>query len=86
MPLEPAEFAIDADVEVILLANGNLGRVEDALRAVVEAKEDISIVIQRAAFDESREISREFLDVEAGDELREVFGVGADVAEATGCA
>ena len=86
MPLEPAEFAIDADVEVILLAYGNLGRVEDALRAVVEAKEDISVVIERAAFDESREVSREFLDVQAGDELREVFGVGADVAEATGCA
>ena len=86
MPLEPAEFAIDADVEVVLLAHGNLGRVENALRAIVKAEEDIAVVIQRTAFDEGGQVGGEFFDVEAGDELREVFGMGADVAEATGCA
>ena len=86
MPLESAEFAIDADGEVVLLAHGDLGRVEDALRAVVEAEEDIAVVIQRAALNEGGEVGGEFLDVETGDELREVFGMGADVAEATGCA
>ena len=59
VPLEATEFAIDANGEVILLADGNLGRVEDALRAVVEAEEDIAVVIQRAALNEGGEVGGE---------------------------
>ena len=51
---EAAEFAVDADGEVVLLADGNLGRVEDALGAVVEAEKDIAVVVERAAFEQQR--------------------------------
>jgi hypothetical protein len=82
VPFDAAEFAIDADIEVVFLADGDLGRVEDAFGSVFEAEEDIGVIVEEAAIDERSDVGGEFRDLEAGDVFREVFGVGTDVADA----
>ena len=58
--------------------------MEDAFGTAFEAEEHVAIVVQLAALHEGREVRREFLDLQTGDVLREIFRVRADVADAPG--
>ena len=82
VPLDAALLAIDADVQIILLTDADLRTVEHAFRAAFETQQHVGVVIQLAAFDEAGEVRGEFGNFEAGDVLREVFRVRADVAHA----
>ena len=62
MPFDAAEFAIDAQAEVVFFANGNLRRVKNAFGAIVESEQHVAIVIESATFDERSEIGGEFAD------------------------
>jgi hypothetical protein len=84
VPLEPGLRAVDADVEVVLVADADLRGVQHALRAALVAHEDVAVVVELAALHEGREVGAERIDVQAGDVAREVFGVRADVAHAAG--
>ena len=82
MPFEAAFFAVDADVEIVFLADGDLRGVQDAFGAVVETEQHVAVVVELAAFDEGGDVGGEFVDLQAGDVFGEILGVGADVADA----
>ncbi len=85
MPFEAAFFAVHADVEIVFLANADLGGVQNSFGAVVETEEDVDVVIEDAAFDEGGDVGSEFFDFYAGDVFGKIFGVRADVADAAPC-
>ena len=82
MPLQATGFAVDADVQVVLLAHGNLGGVQDSLRTALEAEEHIGV--EEASLDKGRDVGREFFDAQTGDVFGQIFGMGADVTDASG--
>ena len=84
IPLQSAFLPIDAQAEVVFAAHADLAGVQHAFGSVVEAQQDIAIVLQLAAFDKNRQVSGQFLDVQARNVFRKVDGVRADIAHATG--
>ena len=52
VPLEAAAFAVHANVEVVLLAHGNLRAVQHAFGAAGETEQHVAVVIEFAAADE----------------------------------
>ena len=84
MPFEPSFFTVDPEVEVVFLPNADLGAVKDSLGPVVEAQQDVRIVVQQAALDKSRKVCGEFADFQPSDVLGEVLGMGSDIADAAG--
>ena len=86
MPFEAAFFSVDANVEVVFFADADLRAMENAFRAVFQTDEDVRVVVELTAFDEGGEVSCEFLNFQAGDVFCEIFGMGADVADAACCA
>ena len=58
--------------------------MQDPLGAALEAKEHIGVVVEEASLDKGRDVGREFLDAQTGDVFGEIFGMGADVADAAG--
>lgn len=86
MPLEATFLAIDANVEVVFFADADLGAVQDTFRTIFQADEDVCVVVELTTFHKGGEIGGKFLNLQAGDVLGEVFRVGANIADATGCA
>src|SRR6266508_2881633 len=84
MPFDPAQLAINADVDVVLLADTNLGTMQHPFLSAFEAQQDVAVIVELAAFDKSCDIGGQFLDLQAGDVLSEIFRVRADVAHGTG--
>ena len=82
MPFHAADFAPDANIQIVLLADANLGRMQDALGAVVQTQQDVDVVVEPPAFDENRRVGRQFLDLQAGDVFDQIFGMSPDVADA----
>ena len=62
VPLQATALAVDADVEVVFLANGNLRAVQHALGAAGEPQQNVAVVIQLAAADECGEVGGQFPD------------------------
>src|SRR5690606_32471399 len=71
-PLQAALRAPDANVEVVLVAAGNLRSEQDAFRAALEAHEAVAVIVERASGDEGREVGANLVDRQAGDVTREV--------------
>ncbi len=81
VPFEPALGAVDPDLDVVLVADRHLARPEHALGAALVAQQDVDVVIDLAAFDEGVDIGEHGIQLEAGDEGREIVGMGPDIAD-----
>ena len=84
MPFEAAKFAVDADVEIVLLADRDLRGMQDTFGSIFETEQDVTVVIKGASVDEGGKICGKFLDLEAGDIFRKILGMGTDVPDASG--
>src|SRR5438046_9398868 len=84
MPFDAALFAINADVDIVFLADADLRTVQHAFRTSFEAEQHVAVVIQLAALDKSRDVGGEFLNLETGDVFGEVLGMRADITHAAG--
>ena len=84
VPFDAAFLAIDADVDIVFLADADLRTVQHAFGAAFEAEQHVAVVIQLAALDKSRDVGGEFLNLETGDVFGEVLGMRADITHAAG--
>ena len=75
MPFQPLLLAVNPDGQIVLFADGDLAGVQNAPGAVVEAKQDVAVVVELPAFDENAQVRTDFLDFQPGDILGEVLGV-----------
>src|SRR5258705_11388803 len=81
MPRERSAVSIDADVEIVLIPDGDLRALEDAFGAALEAEQDAGVVIEASIRDEGREVGAEGIDLKSGDIAREMLAVGPDVSD-----
>jgi hypothetical protein len=63
------------------MADGHLARPQTPARAVGETQQHVDVIVDRAAGNDGRDVGRHLRDLRAGDELRELERVRADVAE-----
>src|SRR6266480_1185024 len=81
MPRERSAVPIDADVEIVLIPDGDLRALEDAFGAAFEAEQDAGVVIEASIRDEGCEVSAQRIDLKSGDIAREMLAVGAEVCD-----
>ena len=81
-PFEAAGLAVDAQLQPVLLADGDLAGEQHTFRAARETQQHVAVVLQASARDERGEIGAQRLDLKTGHVLGQVFAVGADVAHA----
>ena len=84
VPLDGGFGAVNADVQVVFVAGGNLRGEEHAAGAAFVADEHAAVVIERPTGDEGVEVGGDLFELEAGDVAGEVFRVRSDVAHAVG--
>ena len=68
--------------QIVEIADRDLARREHAARAADETQQHMRVVVQPPPRHESRQIRRDRIDLEAGDEQRQIVRVHADVGEA----
>src|SRR5918995_2745745 len=66
-PLEAALGSVDADAQVVLLAGGDLGSDQHALRAAFVADQEVPVVVETPARHEGGELRPDLGDFAAGD-------------------
>src|SRR5690349_20168016 len=82
LPLQARFLAVYAQSQAVLVAWRDLAAPQHAARAVVEAQQDVNVVVESATRHEPAQVCRQLARLEPGDEAREVVRVCADVAEA----
>src|SRR5690242_19358130 len=85
IPLQPSLRSVDTQVQVVLVADGNLRRTQHSFRTTMEAQQNVSIVVELASLHESGEVGAEFLDLQPAHVAREIFRMRANISDAAGC-
>ena len=84
LPRERAFRAVNADVQVVFLAAGNLRAMQNPFRTTLVAQQQVCIILQFAARNERCEFRAQRINLQARDVAAEIFRVRADVPEAAG--
>src|SRR5688500_10757494 len=80
-PVDRAVFSIDAQAMAVEVADRHLARPQTTARAAREAQQQVDVVVDRASGNYRRHVGRDLGDLLARDELDELEGMRADVAE-----
>ena len=83
-PIEAAFFAVNAEAEIVFVADGDLAGPQHALHALVVAQQHLHVVVEAAAGNDDADVGGDLLGVKLADEAGDVVGVRADVAERAG--
>src|SRR5256886_10554931 len=81
-PFQAGLFPVHAKPKPVLVTGRYLTRQQHAAHAALVAEQNVSIVIEHTALDETAEVRRQLAGVQSRDEVDEMIGVGTDVAEA----
>src|SRR5205807_7332814 len=81
-PFQAGLFPVHAKPQPVLVTGRYLTRPQHAAHAALVAEQNVSIVIEHTALDETAEVRRQLAGVQSRDEVDEMIGVGTDVAEA----
>ena len=80
----PAFSPIDADAQAVLVPGATWLHQSMPLRAGGEAQHHVGVVVEPPARHEGVQVGGQVGDLVAGDEVGEVVGMGADVADRAG--
>src|SRR5437879_12955971 len=81
-PFQAGLVPVHAKPQPVLVTGRYLTRPQHAAHAALVAEQNVSIVIEHTALDETAEVRRQLAGVRSRDEVDEMIGVGTDVAEA----
>src|SRR5262249_35365415 len=81
MPFQRTARAVDLEPQVVLATVRNAGSRDRAERPILKPQDGRAVVIQRALGMERSQVTGNLLGPEAADELDQIVGVNADVAE-----
>src|SRR4028118_395190 len=79
-PLEASLGTVNPDAQVVLLSGRNLRGEHDALGATLVADQEVTVVVETSALDESSQVGADFGYLEAGNRVDQVFGMGAYIS------
>ena len=60
LPLEASFFPINSDIQIVLFTVGDLTILQNPLRAVIEAEQHVSVVVEEAAFYKDTQVGTDF--------------------------
>src|SRR2546430_16134315 len=81
-PFQAGLVPVHAKPQPVLVTGRYLTRPQHAAHAALVAEQNVSIVIEHTALDETAEVRRQLAGVQSRAEVDEMIGVGTDVAEA----
>ncbi len=82
VPFQPALAAVDPDGQRVLVVDRDLAGIEDATSAIVEAQQQVGVVLERLVVHKHAEVGTQRSDALTGDVLSQLECVGTDVAQA----